>query len=61
VLKAFRLISLLPVISKGLEAVVVARLLYIVEKYNLLLDNHFGIRPRRSVEQVLNVLVKRIY
>jgi hypothetical protein len=61
VLKAFYLISLLPTISKGLEAVVIAYLLYIVEKYSLLLDNYFGIRPRRSVEQVLNVLVKKIY
>jgi hypothetical protein len=50
VLKAFRLILLLPIISKGLEAVVVARLLYIVEKYNLLLDDYFSVRPRRLAE-----------
>jgi len=61
VLKAFCLISLLPTISKGLEAVVAARLLYMVEKYSLLPDNYFGIRPRRLVEQALNVLVERIY
>ena len=61
VLKAFCLISLLPTISKGLEVVIAACLLYIVEKYNLLLDNYFGIRPRRSAEQTLNVLVERIY
>ena len=60
-LKAFRLISLLPTISKGLEAVVAARLSYIVEKYSLLPDNHFGVRPRRLAEQSLNVLVERIY
>jgi hypothetical protein len=59
--KAFCLISLLLTISKSLEAVVTARLLYIVEKYSLLLDNYFSIRPRRLVEQALNVLVKRIY
>jgi hypothetical protein len=52
---------LLPTISKGLEAVVAACLLYIVEKYSLLPDNHFGVRPRRSAEQALNVLVERIY
>ena len=60
-LKAFRPISLLPTISKGLEAVVAARLSYIVEKYSLLPDNHFGVRPRRLAEQSLNVLVERIY
>jgi hypothetical protein len=59
--KAFCLILLLLIISKGLKVVVAACLSYIVEKYNLLLDNHFSIRPRRSVEQVLNVLVERIY
>jgi hypothetical protein len=59
--KAFRLISLLPTISKGLEAVVAARLSYMVERNSLLPDNHFGARPRRSAEQALNVLVDRIF
>jgi hypothetical protein len=61
ILKAFRPISLLPTISKGLEAVMAARLSYIAEKHDLLLENHFGVRPRRSAEQALNVLVERIY
>jgi hypothetical protein len=61
VLKAFRPILLLPTISKGLEEVVAARLSYIAEEYRLLLANHFGARPRRSAEQVLNVLVERTY
>jgi hypothetical protein len=61
ILKAFRPISLLPPISKGLEAMVAVRLLYITETYNLLPANHFGVRPQRSVEQALNVLVERIY
>ena len=59
--KAFRLISLLPTISKGLEAVLAARLPYVTEKYSLLLINHFGARLRRLAEQALNVLVERIY
>ena len=61
VLKAFRPISLLPTISKGLEAVVAARLSYMVERYSLLPDNHFGARPRRSAEQALNVIVEKTY
>jgi hypothetical protein len=61
ILKAFRPISLLPTISKGLEAVVVARLSYLVEKHDLLPDNHFSARPRRSAEQALNVLVERVH
>jgi hypothetical protein len=59
--KAFRPISLLPTISKGLEAVIAARLSFITETYNLLPSNHFGARPRRSAEQALNVLVEKIY
>jgi hypothetical protein len=31
------------------------------EKHNLLLSNHFGVRKKRSCEQVINVLVERIY
>jgi hypothetical protein len=45
----------------GLEAVIAARLSYIAEKHDLLPENHFGARPRRSAKQALNVLVKRIY
>jgi hypothetical protein len=59
--KAFRPISLLPTISKGLEAAVAARLSYITETHDLLPANHFGARPRRSAEQALNALVERIY
>ena len=59
--KAFRPISLLPTISKGLEAVVAARLSYMAEEHRLLPANHFGARPRRSAEQALNVLVERTY
>jgi hypothetical protein len=44
-LKAFRPISLLPTISKGLEAVIAIRLSYLVEEYSLLPKNHFGVRP----------------
>ena len=39
--KAFRPISLIPTISKGLEAVVAARLSYIAEQHGLLPENQF--------------------
>jgi hypothetical protein len=61
VLKAFRPISLLATISKGLKAVVANRLSFMAEKHNLLPSNHFGARKRRSCEQAINVLVHRIY
>jgi len=59
--KAFRPISLLPTISKGLEAVVATRLAFMAEKHNLLPINHFGARKKRSCEQAISVLVERIY
>jgi hypothetical protein len=59
--KAYRPISLIQTLSKGLEATIAARLSYIAKKYNLLPENHFGARPGRSAEQALNVLVEKIY
>jgi hypothetical protein len=59
--KAFRPISLLLTISKGLEAIIAIRLSYITKEYSLLPKNHFGVRPKRSAEQALNVLIERIH
>lgn len=57
--KAYRPVSLLETISKGLEAVVARRLSYLAETYRLLPENHFGGRPNRSAEQALNLLVEK--
>jgi hypothetical protein len=59
--KAYRPISLLQTISKGLEAVIARRLPYLAETYRLLPENYFGGRPNRSAEQALNLLVKKIH
>lgn len=59
--KTYKSISLLETISKGLEAVVARRLSYLAETYRLLPENHFGGRPKRSVEQALNLLVEKIH
>lgn len=59
--KAYRPISLLPTISKGLEAIVATRLSYLAERHSLLPTNHFGARKQRSSEQALDVLVEKIW
>jgi hypothetical protein len=41
----YHLISLLNTLGKLLEAVIARRLLYMAEKYGLLLKNQFGGRP----------------
>ena len=58
---AYRPISLLSTLGKGLEAVVAKRISYLIEKFYILLDNHFGARLRRLYEQALNILIEKIY
>ncbi len=57
----YRSISLIPTISKGLEAVIASRMSYLAETHNLLPENHFGARKRRSCEQAVNVVIEKIY
>jgi hypothetical protein len=59
--KAFRPISLIPTISKGLEAVVAARLSHTAEQHRLVRENHFGARSNRSAEQALNLIIEKVY
>jgi hypothetical protein len=59
--KAYRPISLLCTISKGLEKVVVQRLSEYLEKTEQLLYTQFGARPHQSTEQTLTVLTEKIY
>ncbi len=59
--KAFRLISLLPALSKALESLVAQRILHLAEIYSLLPDNHFGARKRRSSVDALLVLREKIF
>ena len=57
---SYRPISLLPTISKILEAVVAERISFLVEEMNLLPKNHFGARKARSTEQALAILQENI-
>ena len=59
--KAWRPISLLPTLGKIFEAVLAERISYVAERYNLLPENHFGARSRRSAEQALTLLQESIY
>ena len=59
--KAYRPISLLATLGKVLESVVATRIAYLAEKHNLLPQNHFGARRRRSTDQALLILTERIF
>lgn len=58
---AYRPISLLPTISKRLEAIMATRLSYMAEKYSLLPTTHFGAKKQWSCEQALDLLVEKIF
>jgi Reverse transcriptase (RNA-dependent DNA polymerase) len=58
---AYRPISLLSTLGKTLELVVAERISYLAETHNLLSNNHFGARKRRSSVQALTVLQERIW
>ena len=59
--KAYRPISLLPTLSKVLESIVAERISFLAEEHNLLPQNHFGARKRRSAPQALAILQERIF
>jgi len=58
--KAYRPISLLSTLSKGLESILAKRLAHMAESLQLLPATHFGGRPRRSCEMAINLLVARV-
>lgn len=58
---AYRHISFIPTISKGLEAVIARRMSYLAETYDLLPENHFGARKRRSCKRAVNAVIDKIY
>ena len=59
--ESYRPISLLPTLSKAMEAVVAERISYLVEEDGLLPSNHFGGLKQRSTVDALVVLQEKIY
>ncbi|RFU26788.1 hypothetical protein B7463_g9554, partial [Scytalidium lignicola] len=59
--KAYRPISLLQTIGKGLEKVIARRISEYLERNNLLPRTQFGARPRRSTEHALMLLIEKIH
>ena len=58
--KAYRPIALLNTMAKVLTAIIASQLMYYAEKHNLLPDNHFGGRARRTASDAVQLLVHRI-
>jgi hypothetical protein len=58
--KAYRPISLLSTLSKGLEAIVANWLSHLAERFHLLPEDHVGGRKKRSAAQALNVVTEAI-
>ena len=56
----YRLISLLPVISKILEKIMHVRLYSFLNKKDALYENQYGFRPKHSTDQASTVLVDKV-
>jgi hypothetical protein len=57
----YRPIALECTIGKVLESIMAETISYLIEKYELLLANHFGGRPCRSTEDAMIILIEYIY
>ena len=52
----FRLISLLPIISKIFEKLIFIRLMSFLSKYNILTDFQYGFQSKKSTELAVNAI-----
>ena len=59
-LNNYRPISLLPIFNRILENLMYKRLIYFIEKNNVLLDNQFGFRSNHSTIQTIALLTDKI-
>jgi hypothetical protein len=59
--KVYRLITLLNILEKALEAVVAERIRFAAETYTLLPDTQMGGRRIRSTETALQLITNKIY
>ena len=57
----YRPISILPLLSKIFEKIVFTQILNFLEKYNLLSNNQYGFRPKRSTTQAMLDNLQFIY
>lgn len=59
--KLWRFIVFFCIIKKVFESILILKLNYIVKKHNLLLDIHFGNKKTKLSNDVMYILIKRIY
>lgn len=59
--KAYRPIGLLNTFGKAMEAVIAARLKFLVEEYQLLPETYIGGRKGRSCDHVIHLLLEQIH
>ena len=59
--KIYRPITLLNIVGKIIDKVLVKQLLYIADAYNLLLRTYIGRRAAASCEYVVHLLLEKIY
>jgi len=58
--ESYRLISLLPVLSKLFEKFLLSRLLEIIERQKIIPNHQFGFRPRHASTEQIHRIVRKI-
>ena len=59
--KSYRPIALLNTTGKIFDAIIAARLAYLIEQYQLLPGTHFGARAGKSAEHAIHYLLEQIH
>lgn len=59
--KTYCSIVLLNTLGKVLKSIIGKKITYLAEKHHLLLDTQMGVRKNRSIETVLELLIKQIH
>jgi hypothetical protein len=57
----YRLITLLNIVGKVMDKVLIKRLLFIADAYGLLLRTHIGRRAATGSEYTVHLLLEKIY
>ena len=59
--KTYRSIALLNILKKGFEKIIIIRLNYLIEKYQLLFKKHIRDRKLSSIESAIYMILEKIH
>lgn len=57
----FYLISFFSIFSKAIEVIIIEKISYLIEKYSLLLLNHYRLLKQKYITNILFTIQEKIY